>query len=525
MTIERLFPVQRQVIPLLLSQQSCTRLPPNDLCVTAPTGSGKTLAYVLPIISELSERVVPRPRALVLVPVGDLAEQVYGVFRAHIENQEWRRQLDPFEDKKEINCDLKVALLSSKNSFVKEQAMLQIGGGGGGSKKRDAKRVCAYDIIVATPGRLVDHVLKTSGFDLGALRYLVLDECDRIMDEIKQNWLQVLDNAVHGRLLHSERLNVNNLFERGGAAAPLQRLLFSATLAYDPEKLQQLRLFKPIFVSVGAEKLLIESSDEAKSQTLEAATLTIEKTQSPHKDFEVTTEATTIEQQQQQPQGQQQQLKTSQTPQVPSELVEQYVRVIGSQKPLIVIYMIKVLAYRRMLCFVNSRENAKRLSLMLELNGITSAEYSSLLRADRRKRVQTRFESGELDVLVCSDVMARGMDLHRVDYVLMYDPVTHARSYVHKIGRTARAGRAGTAITLLESSQIVCFKRMIKQLEKEKNDTKRKKIVELKISKHKLKPLLNDYRSSLETLKKKPTQSSSSPLSSTLPQDFSEKIS
>jgi ATP-dependent RNA helicase DDX51/DBP6 len=488
--IERLFPVQRQVIPFLLSPSCC--LPPSDLCVTAPTGSGKTLAYVLPIISELSTRVVPRPRALVLVPVGNLAEQVYSVFRAHIDNQEWRQRLSIFGEKThrrqrlDEKSDLRVALLSNKNSFVKEQAMLT--SSASGIKRDGEERVCTYDIIVATPGRLVDHVLKTRGFDLSQLRYLVLDECDRIMDEIKQNWLQVLDNAVLHRLLHSERLNVNNLFAANGSSQlPLQRLLFSATLAYDPEKLQQLRLFKPIFLSVSAEKLLAhEEANKQPSVEGEEKEKEKEELAKDIKNIEATKELV----KKQQPQTQ-----------VPSELTEKYVRVIGSQKPLIVIYLIKVLAFRRMLCFVKSRENAKRLSMMLELNGIASAEYSSLLRAERRKRVQTRFEDGELDVLVCSDVMARGMDLRQVDYVLMYDPVTHARSYVHKVGRTARAGRAGTAITLLESNQIVCFKRMIKQLEKE--SVKRNKIVEFKISKHKLKPLLNAYRGSLETLKKR----------------------
>lgn len=197
---------------------------------------------------------------------------------------------------------------------------------------------------------------------------------------------------------------------------------------------------------------------------------------------------------------------------VPTELNEIFVQVILQQKPLLAIYMLKCLQYRSMLCFVNSKETAKRLNKLFELNGIKSMEYSSALHAARRKRIQTKFEQDKLDVLVCSDVMARGMDLTNVGYVLLYDAPRHLSSYIHKVGRTARAGRSGTAITFLEHKQVYFFKKMTESIqdqsqsmsknkEQDAQSLNKHKVKEVKIPKSKFKPVLDDYRQSLEKLK------------------------
>ena len=100
---------------------------------------------------------------------------------------------------------------------------------------------------------------------------------------------------------------------------------------------------------------------------------------------------------------------------VPEELKETFIQVSAQQKPLVAIYLIKNMGYRRMLCFVKSKETANRLNRLFEVNGIKSSEYSSALQANRRKKIQKKFEKDQLDILVCSDVMARGM----VDYLIM----------------------------------------------------------------------------------------------------------
>jgi ATP-dependent RNA helicase DDX51/DBP6 len=268
MKIETLFPVQRQVIPVILNRNKDQPIYPNDLCILAPTGSGKTLTYVLPIITALRNRIRPCIKAIVLVPVGDLAEQVFTVFQAHVNDPSLDTLLDdekkaPQSHQAQTNTPLRVALLSNKHPFAKEQASLI---------SREHGDLCLYDIIVSTPGRLVDHLQKTRGFDVSQLSYLVVDECDRIVEEIKQNWLSVLMQAVVGQrraLMSNESVNVHSVVFEKERLVPLQKILLSATLTRNPEKLEQIKLFNPIYFKVGAEKLALQSkTDPASLKTL-----------------------------------------------------------------------------------------------------------------------------------------------------------------------------------------------------------------------------------------------------------------
>ena len=504
MKLENLFPVQKRVIPYILDSCKDQSIYPNDLCVLAPTGSGKTLTYVLPIINNIRTRIIPCCKVLVLLPVSDLAEQVYNVFKEQIKiniNQSNLKLLQKIETDDTTN-NLNVILLSNKNPFHKEQALLI---------NNDTGK-CHIDIVVATPGRLVDHIQKTAGFELNHLEYLVLDECDRIMDQIKQNWVQILSQAIfkdslslnkladsknrNRDIIKSDYLNGFNLFVDKTKLMPFQKLLLSATLTRNPEKLEQMDLFQPIYFTIGAEKLknlhdkqnskitedLNTSKDEKESENFRKETelinqLLIKKKQLDNGITEIS---------------------------VPNELNELFVQVVLTQKPLIALYFIKLLNYKKLLCFVKSKESANRLNKLFQLNSIKSLEYSSSLHSTRRKKIQSKFESGEIDVLVCSDVMARGMDLKNVDYVLLYDAPMHLSSYIHKVGRTARAGKIGTAITFLEHKEVFFFKKMMLQIST-KNESeianKPHKVKEIKILKSKLKPLMNDYKNSLSKLK------------------------
>ena len=474
---------------------------PNDICVTAPTGSGKTLTYVLPIIQSLKNRIQPCCRAIVLLPVTDLAEQVYNIFKTQLMNTEENSHLidskqDCLNEGPRVTNSLKVMLLSSKTPFAKEQAQLI----------NPTHNRCLIDIIVTTPGRLVDHIQKTTGFCLKEVRYLVLDECDRIMDQIKHNWLSLLNQAVFGNadareLLSQDSLNVHNLFEDKKKLVPYQKLLLSATLTRNPEKLEQVNLFKPIYFNVAAEKLI--NSTIEKTPVLVAAEKAIKEVVAAETNSSLKARLENVE--------------NSADINLPDELNECLIEVVASQKPLTAIYLIKTLGYRRMLCFVRTIDTAKRLNKLFELNNITSMEYSSSLHVARRKRVQAKFEQDKIDVLVCSDVMARGMDLENVDYVLLYDSVKFLNSYVHKVGRTARAGKPGTAISFLEHKEIFFFKKMMAQINTpdkqaggdQVKEKPKHKVKEIKIQKSKFKPLLNDYKNSLlklkESLSGKPT--------------------
>jgi ATP-dependent RNA helicase DDX51/DBP6 len=507
MKLVNLFPVQKKVIPFILDSCNNQSIYPNDLCILAPTGSGKTLTYVLPIIKNLRTRITPCCKVLVILPVSDLAEQVYNVFKEQIsyKNQS-NLQFIQSNEIYETNNNLKVILLSNKNPFYREQALLI----------NNESGKCHIDIVVATPGRLVDHIQKTSGFELNYLKYLVLDECDRIMDQIKQNWLQILSQAIFSNtysldnlvkyksqndktsrnIINSDYLNVFNLCVDKTKLMPFQKLLLSATLTRNPEKLEKMELFLPIYFTVGAEKLQNLNENETNKITKELnESIDVKNYENFSKETKMISEL--LKNKKQLDNGL---AEIS----VPDELNEIFVQVLLKQKPLIALYFIKLLNYKRMLCFVKSKESAKRLNKLFQLNNIRSFEYSSSLHSTRRKKLQLKFDSGDIDVLVCSDVMARGMDLKNVKYVLLYDAPMHLSSYIHKVGRTARAGQTGTAITFLEHKEVFFFKKMMLQIStKNESEVNKKlhKVKEIKVLQSKLKPLINDYKNSLLMLK------------------------
>ncbi|CAG4965252.1 unnamed protein product [Colias eurytheme] len=225
--VTHLFPVQEQVIPFILQEHKLPApLWPHDVCVSAPTGSGKTLSFVLPIIQTLMPELGHHIRALIVLPVQELAAQVAAVFRKYC-----------------TNTGLKVALLSGSIPWQKEQQQIL--------RYTDTHGwISEADIIVCTAGRLVEHLQNTEGFSLKYLKFLVIDEADRIMDNIQNDWLYhlykhiKLEGHATNKIAH---LNWDFICD---TKAPPHKLLFSATLSPDPELLEQWGLFQPKLFSV-----------------------------------------------------------------------------------------------------------------------------------------------------------------------------------------------------------------------------------------------------------------------------------
>uniref|UniRef100_A0AAQ5ZUX4 ATP-dependent RNA helicase n=1 Tax=Amphiprion ocellaris TaxID=80972 RepID=A0AAQ5ZUX4_AMPOC len=396
------FPVQAEVIPAILESAQQGLLigrggyKPRDICVSAPTGSGKTLSFVIPVIQVLMERVVCEVRALAVLPTKELAQQVYKVFTSYAEG-----------------TTVKVVMLAGQKSFAAEQASLS-----------EHRRSLA-DIVVATPGRLVDHINKNSGLCLEQLRFLIIDEADRMIDSMHQSWLSQVVKVVYRSGSGSETTSIFRRTEPAHITAaslsppqvPLQKLLFSATLTQNPEKLQQLGLHQPrLFSSVHS-----QSSTTAAAPT----------TKQDRFDF---------------PQG----------------LTEYYVPCTLSNKPLLILHFILRMKLSPVLCFTNSRENAHRLYLLLELfGGIQVAEFSSRLSPGERKKTLKGFEQGKIQLLISTDAAARGIDINGVKCVVNYDAPQYIRTYIHRVGRTARAGKAGLAFTFLLSVQEKNFLQMV----------------------------------------------------------------
>lgn len=415
--VRHFFPVQRQVIPWLLSASSAAAAArrlfyrPSDICVSAPTGSGKTLAFVLPIVQALRDRVVPRVRALVVLPTHELARQVAKVFHRYASGTR-----------------VKVSLLSAsgQKSFAAEQAELVRAGVTGELHGR-------VDVVVATPGRLVDHIQKTRGFELQALRFLVIDEADRVMDDVQNDWLFHVESSVYcGARARPGPLNVAGANKR---EIPLQKLLFSATLSQNPEKLQQMNLFQPrLFTSVVQPKDILAGKESNFAGGAAAAA--------------------------QQGSGFIGKFTT------PAELSEScFVCADPMKKPLYLHHLISTRKMSKTLIFASSGERAHFLAVLLSKMGVEAGELSSALCGAARSKALARFRAGASPrALVATDALARGIDIGHVDYVVSYDCPAFVKTYVHRVGRTARAGRRGAAVTLLDgAAQAKKFRAFIKE--------------------------------------------------------------
>uniref|UniRef100_A0A1B0C2P6 ATP-dependent RNA helicase n=1 Tax=Glossina palpalis gambiensis TaxID=67801 RepID=A0A1B0C2P6_9MUSC len=409
LNINRLFPIQKAVIPWILDAHSKPPpFRPRDLCVSMPTGSGKTLSFAIPIVQLLANRVQRKIRALVILPVAELAVQVFRVFKKLCEQ-----------------TDLSACLLSKQTPLHVEQTKL--------IDLYKGEYYSKVDILITTPGRLVEHLHSTKGFCLKSLQFLIIDEADRIMSDVFQNWLHHLNAQIRVTSTHllarTAPLCYSEL-ELTHSKTP-HKLLFSATLSKDPEKLQYLELFQPKLFTSSADNVNAFENFADVSSKLETDV------------------------------GEQFSRYT-----VPAELTEKYCLTECRLKPLTLFALIMEHKWSRFLCFTNSAQSSGRLSFVLNKlfgNRVKVGELSASLNAKERSKMLSSFIRGKINGLVCTDALARGIDIPQVDIVISYDPPRHIKTYIHRIGRTARAGRPGTAITLLNQKEWSDFNQILKE--------------------------------------------------------------
>ncbi|KAI9061028.1 DEAD-domain-containing protein [Trametes sanguinea] len=478
--IAELFAVQTAVVPLLLSSSRARSLyrpydPPEDLCVSAPTGSGKTLAYVLPIVEVLSSRVVTRLRALVVLPTRDLVVQVRETFEAVAKGR-----------------GLKIGTATGQHSFAHEQAQLvaeRHADLSGGSSK--------VDILICTPGRLIDHLNGTPNFSLQHLRFLVIDEADRLLAQSFQDWLaQVLaatrpprpSDGHHASDFMSEASVPLETRPHPDALAPAflhllcdvpyvrtdydekkepscQKLLFSATLTRDPAKIAALGLRNPKYIVVQRKKDGVASKEEGVLDfVMEKFTM-------------------------------------------PATLTEHMLVCESSVKPLMLFHLVHMRGVTNALVFTKSAESTTRLVRLFEFfeaarhdankesNRVVARAYSSDLAPAERKSILEQFKNQQINILICSDLISRGIDISHVSHVVSYDVPVDFRKYVHRVGRTARAGRAGDAWTLVEEQEARYFKTMLKEADH------LEKVKRLRVSDADVAPLKPAYEAALARLK------------------------
>lgn len=413
MNIKHLFPVQEKLIPWVLdAQKKPVPFRPRDVCVSAVTGSGKTLSYAVPIVQHIMEtRMECKVRALIMLPVFELAKQVFNVF-----------------DKLCNNLKVRCILLSKNRPLEVEKNQLL--------RQEGSTFTSKVDIIVTTGGRLVEHLFFTEGFDLKSLKFLVIDEADHAMSQMHNDWYyHYIQHIGISNELQSNRLSYRDLMglvkDEGGYKIP-QKLLLSATLSQDPEKINVFNLFQP---------KLFTTSDN-KEDLLKYQARRLQEEQRGNFIGKYTT---------------------------PAELTELYCITEYKLKPLTLFGLIKKHNWRRFLCFTNTVESSHRLSFVLQTlcgTELVIEELSSLLPIKTRQKVLQKFSNGDVNGLICSDALARGIDVPNIEVVISYDLPKHLKIYIHRIGRTARAGKTGSAITIIAPDQIKVFERLLETANK-----------------------------------------------------------
>ena len=246
-------------------------------------------------------------------------------------------------------------------------------------------------VVVATPGRLLDHLENTKGFSLRALKYLVLDEADRLLDldfgTIMDKILAVLPRSGTGS-------------DGGGGR---RTMLFSATVTRKVEALQRASLRDPVRVSI--------ASSAADGQTV--ATLQQSYLFFPHK-----------------------------------------------HKDVHLAFLLAELAGQRAIVFTRTVAETQRLAILLRALGFGAIPIHGQLSQAARLGALNKFKTGARDVLVATDVAARGLDIPAVDTVVNFDLPPDSTTYVHRVGRTARAGRAGKSVSFVTQYDVELWQRI-----------------------------------------------------------------
>jgi ATP-dependent RNA helicase RhlE len=330
-------PIQAQAIPVVLSG--------HDLLGAAQTGTGKTAGFTLPLLQRLSAgaRASASParhpvRALILVPTRELAAQVQESVRAY-------------------------------GRFLKLRSAVIFGGVGFTPQADELRR--GVDIVVATPGRLLDHVQQRT-IDLRQVEILVLDEADRMLD---MGFIPDIRRIL--ALLPKQR----------------QNLLFSATFPDEVRKLANSFMRNPTTVEVAPRNK-------------------------------------------------------------PVELISQVAHPVDQgRKRELLTHLVKTHNWQQVLVFTRTKHGANRLAQQLERDGIVSDAIHGNKSQGARTRALKRFKNNELQVLVATDIAARGLDIEELPHVVNYDLPHVAEDYVHRIGRTGRAGASGQAVSLISSEE------------------------------------------------------------------------
>ncbi|XP_020110682.1 DEAD-box ATP-dependent RNA helicase 10 isoform X1 [Ananas comosus] len=329
--------IQAEAIPYALQGR--------DVIGLAQTGSGKTGAFALPILQALLQK--PQPFfACVLSPTRELAIQI-------------SEQLEALGSGIGVKCSVLVGGVD-----MMQQAISL------------AKRP---HIVVATPGRLLDHLSNTKGFSLRALKYLVLDEADRLLN---MDFERAIDDILKD--IPKER----------------RTYLFSATMTKKVSKLQRACLRDPLKIEAASKYSTVDT------------------------------------------------------------LKQHYLFIPATYKDCYLVYILVRMSGSTSMVFTRTCESARLLALILRNLGLSAIPINGQMSQAKRLGSLNKFKSGECNILICTDVASRGLDIPSVDVVINYNIPTNSKDYIHRVGRTARAGRSGLAISLVNQYEVEWYRQI-----------------------------------------------------------------
>lgn len=359
MNFQKPTPIQSRTIPIALAGK--------DIVAGAVTGSGKTAAFLIPILERLSYRQKgvedAKSRVVILCPTRELAIQCHSVGMALAQ-------------------------------YMQVRFCLCVGGLS--VKAQEAELKTRPDIIIATPGRLIDHVQNSSSFGLDDIEILVMDEADRMLEDGFEDQLNEIVRSC-----------------------PQQRqtMLFSATMTDDVDQLVRLSLRQPVRLFV-----------DPKRSTAAKLTQEFVRVRAP----------TT---------GSAAERKAAEDAQRAALLLALCMRTFRDQ----------------VIIFVRSKRLAHQLKIIFGLLGLSAAELHGDLSQEQRLQSLTNFRDRKVDFLLATDLASRGIDIRGVQTVINYDMPAQLEPYLHRVGRTARAGRQGRSVTLVGEADRRLLKAVLKR--------------------------------------------------------------
>ncbi|KAK2783450.1 ATP-dependent RNA helicase dbp6 [Emmonsiellopsis sp. PD_33] len=488
------FPIQSAILQLLASGEDAHS---GDICISAATGSGKTLAYALPMVSSIKPSLVSRLRGLVVVPTRELVKQAReacelcatgsglrigtAVGTTSLKEEQallmrYDQVYDPStyqtRETQPLSADDWASF--SLQEYISEAERSQTSFPGHVSTPSPN-----IDILICTPGRLVDHIRSTKGFTLEYLQWLVVDEADRLLNESFQEWVEIVVPALEAAKAPSSGKATKIVRDLGYSTkkSQLRKIILSATMTRDIAKLNSLRLQNPKLVV--PENVVTNDAAEVSQGT-------------PEKDHERDDTGFVL----------------------PPNLCEMFVPVgDGADKPL---YLLSLLSRFKLvrggnpkplrkqhahsetsdsdstsssdsaddsssdessssddsedsttdshkfkpslpptssvLVFTKSSESASRLARLLALMEPSLARRIGTLtksKSSTSRKTLSAYRNGKISIVIATDRASRGLDLPSLSHVVSYDVPTSLTSYIHRVGRTARAGRSGSAWTLV----------------------------------------------------------------------------